>query len=102
MNVLNILDEIWYFLMKERLQKEEKCMSLFIGKTERVYSTSDSFQKERVQEILNENHIEHKIRARDDSRRNPFDQGNDLEAWEITGFLVTYSFMWIKRMQSGQ
>lgn len=90
MNVLNILDEIWYFLMKERLQKEEKCMSLFIGKTERVYSTSDSFQKERVQEILNENHIEYKIRARDDSRRNPFDRP-DLEAGN-NRLLVTYSF----------
>lgn len=91
MNVLNILDEIWYFLMKERLQKEEKCMSLFIGKTERVYSTSDSFQKERVQEILNENHIEYKIRIRDDSRRNPFDQAG-LGSLGNNRLLVTYSF----------
>ena len=76
-------------------------MSLFIGKTERVYSTSDSFQKERVQEILNENHIEYKIRAgmiQDEIRLiRP-----DLEAWEITGFWLHIPFMWIKRMQSGQ
>ena len=91
MNVLNIPDEIWYFLMKERLQKEEKCMSLFIGKTERVYSTSDSFQKERVQEILNENHIEYKIRARDDSRRNPVDQAG-LGSLGNNRLRVTYSF----------
>lgn len=62
-----------------------------LERTERVYSTSDSFQKERVQEILNENHIEYKIRARDDSRRNPFDQAG-LGSLGNNRLLVTYSF----------
>lgn len=66
-------------------------MSLFTGKTELVYSTSDSCQKERVQEILNENHIEYRIRVRDDSRRNPVDQAG-LGSLGNNRIRVTYSF----------
>ena len=66
-------------------------MVFFTGKTELVYSTSDSCQKERVQEILNENHIEYRIRVRDDSRRNPVDQAR-LGSLGNNRLLVTYSF----------
>lgn len=79
------------FLRLKNDYEGEKCMSLFTGKTERVYSTSDSFQKERVQEILNENHIEYRIRARDDSRRNPVDQAG-LGSLGNNRIRVTYSF----------
>ena len=66
-------------------------MRFFAGRTELVYSTADSSKKERVQEVLSENHIMYKIKARDDSRRNPIDPavfgslGNNR-------ILVTYSF----------
>ena len=39
----------------------------------------------------NENHIEYKIRARDNSRRNPFDQAG-LGSLGNNRLLVTYSF----------
>lgn len=79
------------FFNERTITEGEKCMFFFTGKTELVYSTSDSSQKERVQEILNENHIEYKIRARDDSRRNPVDQAG-LGSLGNNRILVTYSF----------
>ena len=66
-------------------------MRFFTGKTELVYSASDSSQRERVQEILNENHIGYKIRVRDDSRRNPIDQAS-LGSLGNNRLRVTYSF----------
>lgn len=66
-------------------------MSFFTGKTELIYSTSDSSKKERVQEILNENQIPYKMKARDDSRRNPIDPAR-LGSMGNNRILVTYSF----------
>ncbi len=66
-------------------------MNIFSGKTERIYSTTDRFKKERVQEILNENHIPYKIKVRDDSKRNPVDPAM-VGSLGNNRILVTYSF----------
>lgn len=66
-------------------------MSFFTGKAELIYSTSDSSKKERVQEILNENQIPYKMKARDDSRRNSIDPAM-VGSLGNNRILVTYSF----------